>query len=115
MEIVNIVLAVLTIGFGGICLVSPSYAMGALSLKTDGRPDGMSEIRAASGGAFVAMALVAIVLAHPVAWVMLGVHYAGAALGRIVSIGLDGSGSTKIWAYFAIEALFAAWFIAANA
>ncbi|MEO1330452.1 MAG: DUF4345 family protein [Pseudomonadota bacterium] len=116
-EIVNIILGVLTIGFGAIGLISPSYAMGALALKTDGdKRDGLSEIRAASGGAFVVMSVVAILIGQsfPMAWVMVGVHYAGAGLGRIVSIALDGSGSKKIWFFFAIEALFAAWFILAN-
>lgn len=115
-EVVNILLALLTIAFGGICLVSPTYAMGALSLKTDGKRDGMSEIRAASGGAFVVMSVAAILLGatQPLAWVMLGVHYAGAGLGRIVSIALDGSGSPKIWFFFATELLFAAWLIGAN-
>lgn len=116
MEFVNIALALLTIAFGGICLVSPSYALGALKLRVDGSNEGKSEMRAASGGAFVVMAAVALALGptQPLAWVMLGVHYAGAALGRIVSIALDGSGTRKIWAFFAIEAGFAAWLIGAN-
>ncbi len=115
-EIINIILALLTIAFGGICLVSPRYAMGALSLQTAGTTEGMSELRAASGGAFVVMSIFAIVFgpAFPMAWVMVGVHYAGAGLGRIVSIALDGSGTKKIWFYFTTEALFAAWLIGAN-
>lgn len=114
MELVNILLALLTIAFGAIGLVSPSYAMGALKLQTAGPTDGMSEIRAASGGAFVATGAAALILSHPLGWTLLGAHYAGAALGRIVSIGLDGSGSRKIWAFFLIEAVFAAWLIGAN-
>ncbi len=116
-EIVNIILAVATIGFGAIALFWPSYAMGALKLATVGsETDGMSEIRAASGGAFVGTGLLAIAFAQfsPVAWVMLGAHYLGAGVGRITSIARDGSGSTKMWAFFAIEALFAAWLIGMN-
>ncbi|MEL6278451.1 MAG: DUF4345 family protein [Pseudomonadota bacterium] len=114
MEIVNIILAVLSIAFGGICLVAPRYALGALSLRTDGANDGLSEIRGASGGAFVFLAAVALVVSHPAAWVMMGVHYAGAAFGRGVSIVLDAAGSPKMWIYFGIEVVFAAWLIGAN-
>lgn len=117
MEIINIVLALATIAFGALALCWPRWAMGALSLATtNDKTDGMSELRAASGGAFVATGSAAILLSaySPFAWIMLGMHYAGAGLGRITSIIVDGSGSRKIWGFFAIEIVFAAWLIAAN-
>ena len=113
----NNALAILTILFGAIALISPRYAMGALYLTTtDGRADGKSELRAASGGAFVATASAAMLLgpAHPAAWVMLGMHYAGCGVGRLTSIVIDGAGSKKMWAFFAIEAVFAALLIGLN-
>lgn len=112
---VNAALAVLSIGFGALALFWPRYALGALHLQTvGGRADGMSELRGASGGAFVVIGLVALALWQPMVWVMMGVHYAGAGVGRLLSIMLDGAGSPKMWAFFAIEAVFAAWLIGAN-
>lgn len=116
-ELVNITLAVLSIGFGGLALCWPNFALKALSLQTaGGRMDGKSELRAASGGAFVVLGGAGIVLGPtvPMAWVMVGMHYAGAAVGRLVSFAIDGSGSKKMWGFFAIEAVFAAWLIGAN-
>lgn len=113
----NLALAILTILFGAIALVSPRYTMQALHLTpTGGRADGKAELRAASGGAFVATATAAILFGptQPFAWVMLGVHYAGAGVGRITSIALDQAGSRKMWAFFAIEAAFAVALIALN-
>lgn len=115
--IVNVVLGALSVVFGALGFFWPNYALGALKLATaPGFEDGKSEIRAASGGAFVFMGLAALAYGHvsPFIWVMVGVHYAGAGIGRLLSILVDGSGSTKIWAFFAIEAVFAAWLIGAN-
>lgn len=117
MEVINIALALATILFGGLALVSPNFALKALKLQcVPGHNDGKSELRAASGGAFVGTAVAAIALgaAHPMAWVMLGMHYGGAAVGRVTSIFLDNAGSRKMWMFFAIEAAFAAVLIGAN-
>ena len=117
MELVNIILALATIVFGALAFFWPRFALEALKLQTvGGVADGMSEMRAASGGAFMLMAAAAIAIgpSEPLAWVMLGVQYAGAAAGRLLSIVVDGAGSTKMWGFFAIEASFALWFIAAN-
>lgn len=116
-QIVNIVLGVLSIGFGAIALLAPRYAMEALKLQTAGDArDGMSELRAASGGAFVGLALagLAVGAASPFVWVMVGVHYLGAGAGRLLSILLDGSGSAKILFFFAVELAFGLWFVIAN-
>ena len=115
--IINVLLGALTVVFGALGFFWPTYALGALKLATvPGHEDGKSEIRAASGGAFVIMGLAGLAFGHlsPLIWVMVGVHYAGAGLGRILSIAVDGSGSSKIWMFFAIEAAFAAWLIVAN-
>lgn len=123
-EAVNILLALATIGFGALAFFWPNFALKALKLQTAaGYEDGKSEIRAASGGAFMGTGAAALVLgsttimgaaATPFAWLMLGAHYAGAGIGRLMSFANDGSGSAKMWAFFASEALFAAWLIGAN-
>lgn len=114
---INVLLAVLSIIFGALGFLWPNFALGALKLApVPGFSDGKSEIRAASGGAFVVMGLAGLVFGHvsPFIWVMIGMHYAGAATGRFLSIALDGAGSRKIWAFFAIEVVFAIWLIGAN-
>lgn len=116
-QIVNFALALTSIAFGAIAFLSPRYAMDALKLSpTGGQMDGKSELRGASGGAFIALGAAGILFgpAWPVAWVMVGVHYAGAAVGRAVSFAFDASGSRKMWTFFAIEVAFAGWFIGAN-
>lgn len=114
---VNTVLALVSIFFGALGFLMPNFALGALKLQTvAGHNDGKSEIRAASGGAFVALGFAGILFgaAQPLAWVMVGIHYAGAAAGRILSIFADSAGSQKMWMFFGIEIAFAAWFIFAN-
>ena len=93
-QIVNFALAGLSIAFGAICFLAPAYAMGALKLApVGGQMDGKSEVRGASGGAFIALGLAGMLFgpAWTVAWVMVGVHYAGAAAGRLLSFLFDGS------------------------
>lgn len=117
-EAINVVVALATILFGALALFWPNFALGAVKLQpVDGHRDGLSEIRAASGGAYVGTGALAILLAplSPVAWLMLGAHYIGAAGGRLLSIAVDGSGTRKMWMFFAIEAVCAAWLVAANA
>ena len=116
-QLINYALAVLSIGFGALALLWPNYAMEALKLRpADGQMDGKSELRGASGGAFVALGVAGVAFgpAWPVAWVMMGVHYLGAGVGRLVSFAFDGSGSRKMWMFFGIEVVFAAWLIGAN-
>ena len=116
-QIINIAFALLSIFFGALALCWPNYAMEALKLApAGGQMDGKSELRGASGGAFVALGLGGLALgpAWPMAWVMMGLHYAGAAVGRLVSFTFDDSGSRKMWMFFAIEVVFAAWLIGAN-
>ena len=116
-QAINFILAVVSIGFGALAFFWPDYALRALSLQTvEGRTDGKSELRGASGGAFMALGAAGALFgpAWPVAWVMMGVHYAGAAIGRLLSFAVDRSGSQKMWLFFGIEVVFAAWLIGAN-
>lgn len=118
-DIVNLLIAILTVVFGGMCFLWPDFAMRTLKLANaeTGAYDGMSEMRAASGGSFLGTTLGALILqafGSPLGWVALGMHYLGAAAGRGLSIALDGSGSRRIWTYFLFEVAFAVWLIGAN-
>ena len=111
----NVVAALLTIGFGLIGWLAPGYTMAKLGLATvPGSEVGKSEIRAANGALFVGLGVGALALGAPVAWAALGCAYAGAALGRLTSIVVDGSGTALSWSFLAVEAALGLWLLLAN-
>lgn len=113
-DLLNVVVCLLTIGFGLFGFVAPRFTAGVLDLETTNSTMGLSEMRASVGGLFVIAGLAAIWLNAPSAYVMLGFAYAGAALGRVVSIALDRPPFAKTAIYGGIEAVLAAWLIFAN-
>jgi hypothetical protein len=113
-DILNISACVLTIGFGAFGFVAPRYTAAALDLKPDASTMGLSEMRASVGGVFVVAGLAAIWLAEPLAFAMLGFAYAGAALGRVLSLILDAPPRGKVLVFGGIEAALAAWLILGN-
>ncbi len=102
MDILNILLALASIGLGAIGWFAPRYAMKVLDLHAGQSSMGYSEVRAASGALFVGMGLGALLIGTPAAYAMLGFCWGGAAVGRATSLALDGALSKK-WLYFAIE------------
>ncbi|MFC3616359.1 DUF4345 family protein [Lutimaribacter marinistellae] len=110
----NTIAALLTIGFGLFGFLAPSYTANALDLAPSGSTMGLSEIRASVGGLFVVSGVAVLILGHPMAWTMLGIAYAGAALGRFVSIVADNPPVVKAFIFGGIEAALAAWLILAN-
>jgi hypothetical protein len=74
-----------------------------------------TEVSAASGCLFVGLGLGAMILNEPLAWIVMGLAYAGAALGRVTSIFRDDAASRQSWTFFGCEAALAAWLILANA
>ncbi len=113
-DMLNIVAALLTIGFGGFGFLAPRYTAAALDLAPQGSTMGLSEMRASVGGLFVVAGAAALILATPMAYAMLGFAYAGAALGRGVSLVLDAPPRGKVLVFGGIEAALAFWLIAAN-
>lgn len=110
----NPALALLTIAFGLFGFLAPRYTASALQLRTDGGTMGLSEMRASVGGLFVAMGLFALLSAAPMAYAMIGIAYAGAATGRLLSIFVDKPPRRKAMVFFAFEAVPAAYLILAN-
>ncbi|MEO0730400.1 MAG: DUF4345 family protein [Pseudomonadota bacterium] len=113
-DMLNVIGALATIAFGAIGWLAPRFTMAKLDLATDGSALGLSEIRAANGALFVGLAVAAISIGQPLAYVMLGFMYAGAAIGRLTSIVFDGSGQMTSWSFLAAEVALATWFISAN-
>ena len=113
-DILNIIAALLTIGFGAFGFLAPKFTAGALDLAPDGSNMGYSEMRASVGGLFVVMALACLVMGAPMAYAMMGFAYVGAAAGRALSLVLDKPPFAKAFVYFLIEAVLAAWLVLAN-
>lgn len=113
-DILNITAALLTAAFGLFGFVAPRYTASALDLATTDSTMGLSEMRASVGGLFVVAGLAAIWINEPLAYTMVGFAFAGAALGRCISLTLDKPPAKKVLIFGGIEAALAAWFILAN-
>lgn len=113
-SVLNITAAVLTIGFGLFGFLAPAYTANALDLAPTNSTMGLSEMRASVGGLFVVTGIAVLWLNAPMAYTMLGVVYAGAALGRFLSVILDNPPLVKALTFGGIEAVLALWLIVAN-
>ncbi len=114
MDYINPAIALLTIGFGAFGFLAPRYTAGALDLATTHSTMGLSELRAGSGGLFVAVGLYCLLTGDPMAYFMLGVAYVGAGAGRALSILFDSPPIKKALVFLAFEWPPAAWLIWAN-
>ncbi|MEQ6248140.1 DUF4345 family protein [Sulfitobacter sp. HNIBRBA3233] len=101
-SVINVLLALFTIGFGAVGWLAPKYTMDTVDLKDTGSSMGTSEVRAASGALFVMAGIGALILGTPGAYAMIGFIWAGGGLGRITSLILDGQTRRK-WIFFASE------------
>ena len=114
MDILNTLSALLTIGFGLFGFVAPRYTATVLDLAPTDSTMGLSEMRASVGGLFVVAGAAALVIGEPLAYAMIGLCYAGAASGRILSLMLDSPPVGKVVLFGGIEAALACWLIGAN-
>ncbi|WP_209503995.1 MULTISPECIES: DUF4345 family protein [unclassified Ruegeria] len=110
----NVIAALLTIGFGLFGFLAPAHTANALDLAPTNSTMGLSELRASVGGLFVVSGIAVIWLNSPMAYTMLGIAYAGAALGRFLSLALDNPPFLKAATFGGIELVLAIWLIAAN-
>lgn len=113
-DILNMICTLLTIGFGLFGFLAPRYTASALDLAPTASTMGLSEMRASVGGLFVVAGLAALWLTEPIAYAMIGFAFAGAALGRVVSLILDQPPLRKVLLFGGIEAALAAWFLSVN-
>lgn len=112
MDYINPAIALLTILFGAFGFLAPRYTASALDLETTKSTMGLSELRASSGGLFVAVGLYCLLTGDPMAYFMLGVAYVGAGAGRVLSIVLDHPPLKKALVFLAFEwppAAFLVW------
>ena len=113
-DFLNGLAMILTVGFGAFGLLFPRYTLSSLHLRTAETTMGLSEMRASVGGLFVVMGTAGFWLDTPLAYAMVGFAYAGAALGRFLSLVLDSPPVGRVLVFGGIEAIMAAWLLAAN-
>jgi hypothetical protein len=111
--ILNVLVALASIGFGAAGWLAPGWTMQKLDLTDGGSTMGTSETRAASGALFVLAGAGALLLGDPTAYAMLGFVWLGGALGRATSLFVDGTTSLK-WKFFASELVIGALAVAIN-
>jgi hypothetical protein len=114
-DYLNFAAALLTVALGLMGWLAPRWTMQQLDMQAGPSNMAYTEVSAASGCLFVGLGLGAMILNEPLAWIVMGLAYAGAALGRVTSIFRDDAASRQSWTFFGCEAALAAWLILANA
>ncbi|MEM6341570.1 MAG: DUF4345 family protein [Pseudomonadota bacterium] len=114
MDTINLISSLMTIGFGLFGFVAPRYTASALDLEPTASTMGLSEMRASVGGLFVIAGCAAIWLDQPMGYAMLGFAFAGAALGRAISLILDKPPVRKVLIFGGIECALAVVFLYLN-
>lgn len=111
----NILLALGTIGLGLFGWLRPETTMEYIgTTPTDDTGLAKSEIRAASGAVWVGAGVGAILLATPIAYLMLAALWVGASVGRGTSVFVDGANTGKPLIFFIVEVVFAVLLLAIN-
>ncbi len=105
LEILQIVIAALTIVTGLISLLRPRSVLGFTGLAIPG-PRGVSEIRAVLGGGFVGLGAAPLILGEPAAYQMLGIAYLAIGAARAASIVVDRSTDRSNLISLAVEIVF---------
>jgi hypothetical protein len=102
LELLQILLAIGTIGTGLISLIRPRAIEGFTGLAAPG-PRGITEIRAVLGGAFIGLGVSPLILDIPQAYQVLGITYLIIAASRITGIALDSSHTRSNYISLAVE------------
>jgi hypothetical protein len=114
LDLLNLLVAALSIGLGAIGWLAPRYTMDVLDLKHGETTMGVSEIRAASGALFVGLGVGALLLGSPAGYAMIGFAWGGAAVGRLTSLLRDEAPTQKTKGFFVTEVVVAAIALAVN-
>jgi hypothetical protein len=85
---INILGALMTVGMGCLGLFAPRAASRVTGLTATNKT-AFAEFRATFGGMFVVLGMIPLLSGEPFAYLMAGMVWLGAALGRVVSLLLD--------------------------
>ncbi len=110
----NVLCALISIGGGAISWINPKYTLSVLDLQEGRTTMGRSELRASAGALFVAMGVGALLIGQLVTYLMMGVAWLGAAVGRMTSIIMDPRPTRRTWGFFAVEAAVGLALVAGN-
>lgn len=99
---IKIAVAVATLGFGALSIISPAAAERFTGLTASG-PRGLSEIRAVLGGLFVGLAIAVLIYRTPSSFGTLGIGYLAIAFVRAASIFADRAPTPSNWISLASE------------
>jgi hypothetical protein len=103
MEMLNVAGACITVLMGCLGLFFPKRAATFTGLKAVTTP-GRSEFRSTFGGLFLFAGMAPLILTMPATFLVVGLSWAGAAAGRVVSILADNANSPKNSTAVAFEA-----------
>jgi len=102
---IKVLLAVATMAFGAMSIVSPPAAERFTGLTAAG-PRGISEVRAVLGGLFVGLGLAAIIYRSSHAFGTVGIGYLAVGIVRAVSIYIDRAPTPTNWLSLGFELAF---------
>lgn len=105
-EWANIGGALITLSMACMGILRPQWAASIVGLEAISVP-GKSEFRATYGGLFIPLGLVPLVTMDPLAFLISGACWLGAAVGRVISILLDDANTMKNWGATGFEAMIA--------
>ncbi|MDZ5699405.1 DUF4345 domain-containing protein [Chelativorans sp. M5D2P16] len=101
--------AAFTIFLGLVAMFAPRLALRALRLAAmEGRPDALAASRAQLGGFYIGVGASAILFAQPLIYLTLGLSWALAAFGCIVSMMSDRGNTLRNWGGLALMLALAA-------
>ncbi len=87
--------ALITVGFGLICLIAPRYSLGLIHLQTKAdRPEAVAEGRGTLAGFYLGVGLLCLLVPSSAAYWALALGWLFTGLGRGVSIVMD-NGRTR--------------------
>jgi len=113
-DFINMTVGAVTVVLGMLGWLAPRWTMQQLDMRAGPTNMAYTEVSAVSGCLFVGLGLGAMIIDEPLAWLVLGLAYGGAAVGRVTSILRDDAASRQSWAFFGTEAALAAWLVIAN-
>lgn len=101
--------AAFTVLLGACALFAPRLTLRVLRLENEpSRASGVSSVRAQLGGFYVGIGLGAILFAQPLVYMVLGLAWALAAFGRLVSMMSDGANTLYNWLCLMVAIVLAA-------
>jgi hypothetical protein len=101
--------ALVTVLFGLLLFFAPRAGLSLLRLRTaEGHPEAVAAARSIMAGFCLGLGIACILLAQPLLYLALGLSWALAAFGRIISILSDRGNTLYNWFSFLVEIVLAA-------